>query len=148
MGGSQAGLGWACESQGAKHAVAPVHASAHNRASTRTVHPQHRQPRLGGSSASLLHLAPLVPTETHAVHAMHCVCEPPPTTPPAEPTAPTPTPAPTPAPAPTATPYTPQRSVYVSDPALGYGSKGILELPGDTPFELKVEVLDVFPVAK
>lgn len=35
-----------------------------------------------------------------------------------------------------------QRSVLVP-PEVGYGSKGKLEIPPDTPFELQIEVLDV-----
>lgn len=36
-----------------------------------------------------------------------------------------------------------KRSVYVNDPELGYGSKGVGEMPGNVPFEMKVEVLKV-----
>uniref|UniRef100_A0A7R9YVU0 peptidylprolyl isomerase n=1 Tax=Chlamydomonas euryale TaxID=1486919 RepID=A0A7R9YVU0_9CHLO len=36
-----------------------------------------------------------------------------------------------------------RRSVLVTDPARGYGDKGVGEMPGNTTFELKVEVLRV-----
>jgi len=36
-----------------------------------------------------------------------------------------------------------RRSVIVP-PELGYGSKGMQEIPPDTPFELQIEVLDIF----
>lgn len=36
-----------------------------------------------------------------------------------------------------------QRSLIVDDSTLGYGDKGIGELPANTTFELQVEVLEV-----
>jgi FKBP-type peptidyl-prolyl cis-trans isomerase len=38
-----------------------------------------------------------------------------------------------------------QRSILVNKPELGYGAKGIQELPPNTTFELKVEILNVYP---
>lgn len=40
-----------------------------------------------------------------------------------------------------------QRTLVVDKPDLGYGLKGIGEMPANATFELKVEVLDVFPPA-
>ena len=36
-----------------------------------------------------------------------------------------------------------KRSVLVP-PELGYGRKGLLEIPPDTPFELQIEILQIF----
>lgn len=38
-----------------------------------------------------------------------------------------------------------QRSVLVDKPDLGYGEKGLGELPPNQTFELRIEVLDVLP---
>lgn len=38
-----------------------------------------------------------------------------------------------------------KRSIKVDDPALGYGSQRMGELPAGEPFELRIEVLNVFP---
>ena len=35
--------------------------------------------------------------------------------------------------------------ILVDDPVLGYGATGIQELPPNTTFELRVEVLEVYP---
>ncbi|MEW5318046.1 MAG: hypothetical protein WDW38_009299 [Sanguina aurantia] len=40
-----------------------------------------------------------------------------------------------------------KRTLVVDKPDLGYGLKGIGEMPANATFELKVEVLDVFPPA-
>ncbi|GAX75053.1 hypothetical protein CEUSTIGMA_g2497.t1 [Chlamydomonas eustigma] len=38
-----------------------------------------------------------------------------------------------------------KRSILVNKPELGYGAKGIQELPPNATFELKVEILTVYP---
>ena len=38
-----------------------------------------------------------------------------------------------------------QRSILVDKPDLGYGAKGLGELPPNTTFELRIDVLDVLP---
>ncbi|KAG1670197.1 hypothetical protein FOA52_014973 [Chlamydomonas sp. UWO 241] len=40
-----------------------------------------------------------------------------------------------------------KRIILVDDPALGYGAKGVMELPGGATFQMRVEVLDVLKVA-